>query len=156
MREEQFARQVAQPAVLGAMDGSVSTLAPIFAVVLATHQPFIAFLVGMSTAVGAGISMMLSEALSDDGKLTGRGNPFKRGGIVGLMTFIGGAGHTLPFLIPSVHVALIVALCVVGVELIVISIIRHRFFQTPLWLSLLQVAGGGALVVLVGFLFGSA
>ncbi len=151
-----FLLQVIQPGLAGLMDGSVSTLAPIFATAFATHRPMTAFLVGMAAATGAGISMAFSEALSDDGVLTGRGNPVLRGAITGMMTFLGGAGHTLPFLIQDLHVALLVAYFVVGVELIVIAAIRHRYFGTNWTLSILQVIGGGALVFAAGFLFGSA
>ncbi len=151
-----FLLQVIQPGLAGLMDGSVSTLAPIFATAFATHRPFTAFLVGMAAATGAGISMAFSEALSDDGVLTGRGNPVLRGGITGLMTFLGGAGHTLPFLIPNLHLALIVAYIVVAVELIIIAAIRHRYFGTKWTTSILQVIGGGALVFAAGFIFGSA
>lgn len=151
-----FLLQVIQPGLAGLMDGSVSTLAPIFATAFATHRPFTAFLVGMAAATGAGISMAFSEALSDDGVLTGRGNPVLRGGITGLMTFLGGAGHTLPFLIPNLHLALVVAYIVVAVELIVIAAIRHRYFGTKWTTSILQVIGGGALVFAAGFIFGSA
>jgi hypothetical protein len=115
------------------MDGSVSTLAPIFATVFATHRPFTAFLVGIASATGAGISMAFSEALSDDGELTGRGNPVMRGSITGGMTFLGGALHTLPFLVPELHLALLVAYVVVAVELVLIAGIRHRFFGTSWW-----------------------
>jgi erythrin-vacuolar iron transport family protein len=148
--------QVIQPGLAGLMDGSVSTLAPIFATAFATHHSTTAFLVGMAAATGAGISMALSEALSDDGVLTGRGKPVLRGSITGMMTFLGGAGHTLPFLIGDLHVALIVAYIVVGVELIVIAAIRHRYFGTKWAISILQVIGGGALVFAAGFIFGSA
>lgn len=151
-----FLLQVVQPGLAGLMDGSVSTLAPIFATAFATHRPFTAFLVGMAAATGAGISMAFSEALSDDGVLTGRGNPVLRGAITGLMTFLGGAGHTLPFLIQNLHLALVVAYIVVAVELIVIAAIRHRYFGTKWALSILQVIGGGALVFAAGFIFGSA
>src|SRR5579859_6628075 len=113
--------RVIQPGLAGLMDGSVSTLAPIFATAFATHHPFTAFLIGMAAATGAGISMAFSEALSDDGVLTGRGNPVLRGSITGLMTFLGGTGHTLPFLIQNLHVALIVAYIVVAVELVLIA-----------------------------------
>lgn len=158
MRDPQrsFILQIVQPGLSGLMDGSVSTLAPLFATALATHQPFTAFLIGLATAVGAGISMAFSEALSDDGTLTGRGSPWLRGGVTGLMTFLGGAGHTLPFLIPSERTALVTALAVVGVELVAIAAIRHRYFGTPWPLSVLQVVGGGALVLVAGLLFGSA
>lgn len=148
--------QVVQPGLAGLMDGSVSTLAPIFATAFATHRPFTAFLIGMAAATGAGISMAFSEALSDDGVLTGRGNPVLRGTITGLMTFIGGAGHTLPFLIGDLHLALIIAYVVVAVELALIAAIRHRFFGTRWAVSILQVIGGGTLVFIAGFIFGSA
>jgi len=138
------------------MDGSVSTLAPIFATAFATHKPFTAFLVGMAAATGAGISMAFSEALSDDGVLTGRGNPVLRGAITGLMTFLGGAGHTLPFLVSNYHVALIIAYFVVAVELSLIAAIRHRFFGTKWVLAIGQVVGGGILVFLAGLIFGNA
>jgi erythrin-vacuolar iron transport family protein len=151
-----FLLRVVQPGLAGLMDGSVSTLAPIFATAFATHHSFTAFLVGMAAATGAGISMAFAEALSDNGELTGRGSPVIRGSITGLMTFFGGSLHTLPFLITDIHLALIVAYLVVTFELVLIAAIRHRYFGTSWGLSLLQVAGGGALVVLVGFLFGSA
>ncbi len=151
-----FLLRVVQPGLAGLMDGSVSTLAPIFATAFATHHSFTAFLVGMAAATGAGISMAFAEALSDNGELTGRGSPVLRGIITGLMTFFGGSLHTLPFLITDIHLALIVAYLVVAFELVLIAAIRHRYFGTSWGLSLLQVAGGGALVVLVGFLFGSA
>ncbi|HET9920982.1 MAG TPA: VIT family protein [Ktedonobacteraceae bacterium] len=151
-----FLLQVVQPGLAGLMDGSVSTLAPIFATAFATHKPFTAFLVGMAAATGAGISMAFSEALSDNGELTGRGNPVLRGSITGFMTFLGGAGHTLPFLVPNFHLALVVAYVVVAIELIVIAAIRHTFFGTSWLLSILQVVGGGVLVFAAGFIFGSA
>src|SRR5947209_18931781 len=151
-----FLLRVVQPGLAGLMDGSVSTLAPIFATAFATHRPFTAFLVGMAAATGAGISMAFSEALSDDGVLTGRGNPVLRGAITGLMTFLGGAGHTLPFLAPNYHVALVIAYVVVAIELIVIAAIRHKYFGTKWSLSMLQVVGGGILVFAAGFIFGSA
>jgi erythrin-vacuolar iron transport family protein len=148
--------RVVQPGLAGLMDGSVSTLAPIFATAFATHRPFTAFLVGIAAALGAGISMAFSEALSDDGTLTGRGNPIMRGGITGAMTFLGGSLHTLPFLVPDLHLALLAAYLVVGVELAVIAAIRHRFFGTSWWLSALQVVGGGALVFAAAWVFGNA
>lgn len=151
-----FLLRVVQPGLAGLMDGSVSTLAPLFTTAFAFHDPFKAFLVGMATAVGAGISMAFSEGLSDDGVLTGRGNPYLRGSITGFMTFLGGAGHTLPFLIHNIHVALIVAYVVVTVELIVIAAIRHRYFGTSWGLSMIQVVGGGALVFGAAVLFGNA
>ena len=156
MASNRFLLQVVQPGLAGLMDGSVSTLAPIFATAFATKQPFTTFLVGMAAATGAGISMAFSEALSDDGVLTGRGNPILRGSITGLMTFLGGALHTLPFLIHSIHVALIVAYVVVAFELVIIAAIRHRFFGTKWAISILQVVGGGILVFAAGFIFGSA
>lgn len=155
-KANRFLLRVVQPGLAGLMDGSVSTLAPIFAAALASHKPFFAFVVGMAAATGAGISMAFSEALSDDGKLTGRGNPIARGAITGFMTFLGGTGHTLPFLIPDLHVALIVAYCVVAVELMAIAAIRHRYFGINWPISILQVIGGGLLVVAAGFLFGNA
>lgn len=151
-----FLLRVVQPGLSGLMDGSVSTLAPIFATAFATHQPFTAFLVGIASATGAGISMAFSEALSDDGALTGRGNPVARGAITGGMTFFGGSLHTLPFLVPNLQVALLVAYIVVAVELVLISAIRHRFFGTSWWLSAMQVVGGGALVFVAALIFGNA
>lgn len=153
--ERRFLLRVVQPGLSGLMDGSVSTLAPIFATAFATHRPFTAFLVGMASAMGAGISMAFSEALSDDGTLTGRGKPAVRGAITGGMTFLGGSLHTLPFLVPSFHVALLVAYVVVAVELVAIAAIRHRYFGTSWWLSMLQVVGGGALVFLAALIFGN-
>ena len=151
-----FLLRVVQPGLSGLMDGSVSTLAPIFATAFATHTPFTAFLVGLASATGAGISMAFSEALSDDGALTGRGNPVLRGGITGGMTFLGGSLHTLPFLVPDLHLALVVAYIVVAVELVLIAGIRFRFFGTKWWLSMLQVVGGGALVFVAALIFGNA
>jgi hypothetical protein len=151
-----FLLQIIQPGLVGLMDGSVSTLAPIFAVAFATHQSFTTFLVGIASALGAGISMAFSEALSDDGNLTGRGNPLIRGGVTGLMTFLSGAGHALPFLIPQLQLALFVAYAVVVVELLVIAAIRHKFFGTNWGLSIAQVVGGGVLVFVAAWLLGSA
>lgn len=148
--------RVVQPGLAGLMDGSVSTLAPIFATAFVTGVPFKAFLVGMAAATGAGISMAFSEALSDSGEITGRGNPWLRGGITGLMTFLGGSFHTLPFLIPNVQTALAAAYAVVTVELVVIAAIRHHFFGTSWALSILQVMGGGALVFTAALIFGNA
>jgi hypothetical protein len=155
-QSRKFLLRVVQPGLAGLMDGSVSTLAPIFATAFLTHRPFAAFLIGLATATGAGISMALSEALSDDGKITGRGSPAVRGGITGLMTFFGGALHTLPFLISDIHLALLVAYVVVAFELICIAAIRHRYFNTSWWLSMVQVVGGGALVFVAALLFGNA
>ena len=151
-----FLLQVIQPGLVGLMDGSVSTLAPLFAAAFATHSSFQTFLVGLAASVGAGISMGFAEALSDDGSLTGRGHPWVRGLVCGLMTALGGIGHTLPYLIPSFRTATSVAVCVVLVELGVISWIRHRFMDTPLVSAVLQIALGGALVFLAGILIGNS
>ena len=156
VEERGFVLRVVQPGLAGLMDGSVSTLAPIFATAFITGVPINAFRVGMATAVGAGISMAFAEGLSDDGALTGRGNPFVRGGVTGVMTFIGGALHTLPFLFPSIHTALIAAYIVVAVELMAISAIRHRYFGTNWAMSVAQVVGGGALVFIAALIFGKA
>lgn len=137
------------------MDGSVSSLGPLFATAFATHSPHIAFVVGLAAAIGAGISMAFAEGLSDDGQLTGRGSPIGRGLIIGLMTFVGGIGHALPFLLHSLHAALLLAYLVVGVELIAIAVIRNRYFGTKMWLSMVQVVFGGALVFVAGVLIGS-
>jgi erythrin-vacuolar iron transport family protein len=151
-----FVLKVVQPSLVGLMDGSVSTLAPLFATAFATGEPRITFLVGLAAAVGAAISMGFSEGLSDDGSLTGRGNPVLRGIITGVATFIGGILHTLPFLIPHVNLALYVAFGVVGFELLAISFIRYRYFEMSLVLSTLQVFVGGALVFLAGVFIGNA
>jgi rubrerythrin len=150
-----FVLQFIQPGLVGLMDGSVSTLAPIFAAAFSTHNPFSAFLVGAAAALGAGISMGFAEALSDDGSLTGRGTPYMRGLVTGLMTTLGGLGHTLPFLIPNFHLALIVAFCVVAVELAAISWIRWRYMDTSPIRATLQVALGGVLVFATGVLIGA-
>jgi erythrin-vacuolar iron transport family protein len=151
-----FVLRVVQPALIGLMDGSVSTLAPLFATAFATRDPGITFLVGLAAAVGAGISMGFSEGLSDDGSLTGRGNPLLRGAITGFATFVGGILHTLPFLIPHVSLALYVAFGVVGIELLAISFIRYRYFEMSFVVSALQVILGGSLVFAAGILIGSA
>jgi hypothetical protein len=151
-----FLLRVVQPGLAGLMDGSVSTLAPIFATAFVTHKPFTAFLVGMASATGAGISMAFSEGLSDDGELTGRGSPVVRGTITGVMTFIGGSLHTLPFLITQLQLALVLAYIVVAVELVVIAAIRHRYFRTQWVRSILQVVGSGILVFAAALFFGSA
>jgi len=148
--------KVIQPSLVGLMDGSVSTLAPLFATAFATGDTRITFLVGLAAAVGAAISMGFSEGLSDDGTLTGRGHPFLRGAITGVATFVGGILHTLPFLIPHVHLALYVAFGVVGFELLAISFIRYRFFRMSFVMSASQVILGGALVFTSGILIGSA
>lgn len=154
--EKSFMLRVVQPGLAGLMDGSVSTLAPIFATAFATHNSHTVFLIGAASAVGAGISMAFSEGLSDDGEITGRGNPIFRGLVTGLMTFIGGFLHTLPFLISNVHTALTLAYFVVGLELIVIALIRHKYFKTSFALSCLQVIVGGGLVFAAGVLIGQS
>src|SRR6202158_3331861 len=151
-----FVLQIVQPGLAGLMDGSVSTLAPVFAAAFATKNSWDAFLVGLAASAGAGISMGFAEALSDDGSLTGRGKPWIRGPICGLMTAAGGIGHTLPFLIPDFHVAMVVAMAVVVVELAVISAIRHRYMDTPWLRATVQVMVGGALVFATGVLIGSS
>src|SRR6184192_3104393 len=151
-----FVLQVIQPGLAGLMDGSVSTLAPLFAAAFATHSTWETFLVGLAASVGAGISMGFAEALSDDGSLTGRGAPLVRGAICGVMTAIGGLGHTLPYLIPNFWTATAVAIAVVAVELVAISYIRHRFMDTPFLAATFQVIVGGALVFVAGILIGSS
>jgi rubrerythrin len=151
-----FMLQIVQPGLAGLMDGSVSTLAPIFAAAFATHKSWDAFLVGLAASFGAGISMAFAEALSDDGSLTGRGKPVLRGIVTGAMTTAGGLGHTLPFIISDFHVAFVAAVCVVAVELAIISYVRHRYMDTPLLSSALQVVVGGTLVFSVGILIGSS
>ncbi|HAJ89664.1 MAG TPA: rubrerythrin [Rhodospirillaceae bacterium] len=151
-----FVLQVVQPGLAGLIDGSVSTLAPIFAAAFATHNSHDAFLVGMAASIGAGISMGITEAMSDDGAITGRGNPWTRGIVCGLMTAIGGLGHTLPYLITDFWTATIVAAIVVALELAAISWIRWKYMETPIVSALVQVVFGGALVLLVGILIGNA
>src|SRR5213594_2306988 len=124
-----FLLQRVQPAMTGLIDGSLSTLAPIFAIALATHRPHYAFYAGLATAIGAGVSMAFSEGLSDTGEITGRGNPFVRGAITGGGTFVGGVLHTLPFLIPHYRVAIICAIIVVGFELVMLAFLRWRYFE---------------------------
>jgi rubrerythrin len=150
-----FVLQVVQPGLAGLMDGSVSTLAPVFAAAFATHNPWDAFVVGLAASIGAGISMGFAEALSDDGSLTGRGHPWVRGFICGLMTALGGIGHTLPFLIPDFSAAMTFAVLVVVIELGIISWIRHRYMETPALSAALQVGLGGILVFVTGVLIGS-
>lgn len=151
-----FVLQIVQPGLAGLMDGSVSTLAPVFAAAFATKISWDAFLVGMAASIGAGISMGFAEALSDDGSLTGRGLPVKRGIVCGLMTAAGGIGHTLPFLIHDFRIAMTAAIAVVAVELAVISWIRNRYMDTPLLSAAFQVVVGGVLVFITGILIGSA
>jgi rubrerythrin len=141
-RKRLFLLQIVQPGLAGLMDGSVSTLAPLFAAAFATHNSWATFLVGLAASVGAGISMGFAEALSDDGSLTGRGHPWARGFVCGLMTMLGGIGHTLPYLIVNVKTATSVAVAVVLVELAVISWVRHKFMDTPLASAILQVMLG--------------
>jgi erythrin-vacuolar iron transport family protein len=151
-----FMLQIIQPGLAGLMDGSVSTLAPIFAAAFATHTTRAALLVGLAASLGAGISMAFAEGLSDDGSLTGRGRPLIRGSVTGLMTAAGGLGHTLPFLISNFHAAFTVAVLVVAVELAVISYVRHKYMDTPLLSSTMQVVVGGVAVFIVGILIGSS
>lgn len=148
--------QRVQPALLGLMDGSVSTLAPLFAAAELTHRPLSAFYVGLAASVGAGISMGLAEALSDDGVVSGRGNPWSRGAITGVGTVLGGMFHTLPFLLPNLKTALTLAYVVVVLELIAIAWIRRRYMHSPLGRTLIQVVFGGALVFAIGMLLGNA
>ena len=151
-----FVLRVIQPGLAGLMDGSVSTLAPVFAAAFATGRPWDAFVVGLAASIGAGISMGFAEALSDDGSLTGRGSPWVRGAVCGLMTMLGGIGHTLPFLIPAFHTALAVAVVVVVIELLTISWIRWKYMDTPPVSATLQVLLGGVLVFATGVLIGSS
>ncbi len=151
-----FLLQVIQPGLVGLMDGSVSTLAPLFAAAFATGSTWETFLVGVAASVGAGISMGLAEGLSDDGKLTGRGHPMIRGLAAGIMTAVGGLGHTLPYLISDFNTATGIAVAVVFVELWAISWIRYKYMDTPFLKAAFQIAVGGFLVFLTGMLIGSA
>src|SRR5246500_5891850 len=151
-----FVLQIVQPGLAGLMDGSVSTLAPVFAAALATRSSWDAFLVGLAASVGAGISMGFAEALSDDGSLTGRGHPWIRGLVCGAMTALGGIGHTLPFLIPDFRVAALVAMVVVALELGAISFVRNRYMDTPFLRAAFQVVVGGVLVFITGILIGGS
>src|ERR1700691_5952753 len=151
-----FVLQIVQPGLAGLMDGSVSTLAPVFAAAFATHKSWDAFLVGLAASLGAGISMGFAEALSDDGSLTGRGHPWMRGLVCGLMTTLGGIGHTLPFLVPEFHVAMTAAVIVVLLELAAITWIRNHYMDTPPLSAAVQVGLGGALVFVTGVLIGNA
>ena len=152
--ERQYVIQKVQPALLGLMDGSVSTLAPIFAAAELTGQPIKAFYVGLAASLGAGISMGLAEALSDDGTVTGRGTPISRGAITAFATALGGMLHTLPFLIQNINTALHVAYVVVVFELLMIAFIRYKFMKTPLVSTILQVIVGGGIVLIIGILLG--
>ena len=155
-QRRRFILQVIQPGLVGLMDGSVSTLAPVFAAAFATHNSWNAFVVGLAASIGAGISMGFAEALADDGKLSGRGAPLLRGLVCGLMTMAGGIGHTLPFLIPVFYTATAVAVCVVVVELLAISWVQWRYMDTPPLSAAAKVMIGGALVFAAGVLIGSS
>jgi erythrin-vacuolar iron transport family protein len=154
--EHAFLLQRVQPAMVGLIDGSLSTLAPIFAIVLHTHKPFDAFIAGIATAIGAGISMAFSEGLSDTGTETGRGNPVVRGSITGVGTFVGGILHTLPFLISEYHTALVAAIVVVAFELVTLAYLRYRFFDTSFIRSFASVTMGGVAIAVVSAAVGSA
>lgn len=154
--EHHFLLQRVQPAMVGLIDGSLSTLAPIFAIVFYTHEPRTAFIAGLGTSLGAAISMGFSEALSDTGELTGRGTPLNRGVITGGGTFVGGILHTLPFLIPQYRAAVIAAAIVVAFELVMLAVIRWKFFETGFVRSLAAVSLGGAVIAVVGALIGTA
>lgn len=150
-----FVLQYIQPGLLGLMDGSVSTLAPLFAAAFATHSTHVALLIGLSASVGAAISMGFAEALSDTGVHTGRGHPIRRGFLTGFMTLVGGVLHALPFMITDFASALYLAYGVVGLELLVISYIRYHYFKMNFFLSMIQVIFGGVLVMLAGIFIGS-
>jgi erythrin-vacuolar iron transport family protein len=154
--ERAFLLQRVQPALTGLIDGSLSTLAPIFAVAFATHKPHYAFIAGLATAIGAGVSMAYSEGLSDTGELTGRGSPVVRGAITGVGTFVGGILHTLPFLIPHYRAALISAAVVVALELLMLAWLRWRFFRTNFAASFAYVTLGGAVIVGISAALGVA
>jgi erythrin-vacuolar iron transport family protein len=154
--EHHFLLQRVQPAMVGLIDGSLSTLAPIFGIVFYTQKPHTAFIAGLATSIGAAISMAFSEGLSDTGELTGRGNPAVRGSITGLGTFLGGILHTLPFLITNYHAAVVVAGIVVAFELVALAVIRWKFFQTGFLKSLFAISIGGAVIAVVGAAIGSA
>jgi len=156
MPDHTFLLQRVQPAMVGLIDGSLSTLAPIFGIALASHNTRYAFVAGLATALGAAVSMGFSEALSDTGELTGRGNPIMRGSITGGGTFVGGILHTLPFLLPHYRVALILAVAVVGFELVVLAWIRYRFFRTSFVRSFASITLGGAIIAAISAALGSA
>ena len=153
--EHAFLLQRVQPAMVGLIDGSLSTLAPIFAIAIATHQPHDAFLAGLATAIGAGVSMAFSEGLSDTGDLTGRGSPYLRGAITGLGTFLGGVLHTLPFLIPQYRAAVLLALVVMAFELLALAGIRRRFFGTGFLRSFISITVGGVIIVTISAALGA-
>ena len=154
--ERSFLLQRVQPAMTGLIDGSLSTLAPIFSVAIATHRPHYAFFAGLATAIGAGVSMAFSEGLSDTGDVTGRGNPYARGAITGAGTFLGGILHTLPFLIADYRAALVVAVVVIVFELLSLALIRWRFFHTGFLRSIASIALGGAIIAAISAALGSA
>src|SRR3954468_5345315 len=154
-QEHAFLLQRVQPAMVGLIDGSLSTLAPIFSVAVVTHKPHYAFVAGVATAFGAGISMAFSEGLSDTGELTGRGSPMVRGAITGVGTFLGGILHTLPFLLPNYHAAIVTAVVVVGFELVALAWIRWKFFGTSFVKSLGLVSAAGVIIAVVGALVGA-
>jgi VIT1/CCC1 family predicted Fe2+/Mn2+ transporter len=153
-KKRQFVLTYIQPGLAGLMDGSVSTLAPIFAAAFATGDTWSTFLIGLSASVGAGISMGFTEAAHDDGKLSGRGSPLKRGLASGIMTTVGGLGHALPYLIPHFWTATITAIIVVFFELWAIAFIQNRYMETPFWRAAMQVVLGGSLVLAAGVLIG--
>lgn len=155
-KEHAFLLQRVQPAMIGLIDGSLSTLAPIFSVAIVTHKPHYAFIAGVATAIGAGISMAFSEGLSDTGELTGRGSPVMRGTITGVGTFIGGILHTLPFLIPHYEAAIISAIIVVALELVVLAWLRWRFFEVGFVRALASVSFAGVVIAVVSAALGSA
>lgn len=154
--DRSFLLQRVQPAMTGLIDGSLSTLAPVFAVAFATHQPIYAFYAGLATALGAGVSMAFSEGLSDTGDLTGRGKPYLRGAITGAGTFLGGVLHTLPFLISQYRAALIVALATIAFELVALAWIRYRFFGTGFMRSFVAIALGGVIITSLSAALGAA
>ncbi len=151
-----FVLQYIQPGLNGLIDGSISTLAPIFAAAFATHNTWQTFLVGIAASIGAGISMAFAEALSDDGQISGRGSPWLRGGVTGVMTTVGGLGHTLPYLISDFRTATTIAIGVVFIELWIIAGVRSRFMDTKFWRAAVEVVVGGLIVFVVGILIGSA
>jgi erythrin-vacuolar iron transport family protein len=153
--QRSFLLQRAQPAMTGLIDGSLSTLAPVFAIALATHQPHDAFLAGLAAAIGAGVSMAFSEGLSDTGDLTGRGRPYVRGAITGAGTFLGGVLHTLPFLIPQYRTAVLLALAVMTFELVTLAWIRQRFFGTGFLRSFISITLGGAIIATISAALGA-
>jgi hypothetical protein len=153
--QRSFLLQQAQPAMVGLIDGSLSTLAPVFAVAFATHQPHYAFVAGLATAIGAGVSMAFSEGLSDTGDLTGRGHPYQRGAITGAGTFLGGVLHTLPFLISQYELAVLLALAAIAFELLALAWIRRRFFGTGFLSSFVSVTLGGAIIATISAALGA-